>query len=248
MRILKSGRSGRIPALILAGLVLSAAHLRADPIGDPAEGPLSSGVSGTPGADPRPARAPGSPFVPAPPAPGSGDVGALCGADDIIGQRLSPIRGDLPGCRINHPVRVARIGGLKLSRPTTLDCTTAVALRSWVGVGVQPVLAQFGWEAERLEVAGGYACKRVNNRPRGALSEHALGRAVDVTGIGLTNGHTITVRDGWNRRLEGQVLRRLHRAACGRFRTVLGPDADRYHRAHFHLGTGLHARPDPLCR
>ena len=175
-----------------------------------------------------------------------GDVGWVCGFEDVIGLRARPISGERKECGIAYPVRVVRVGGIKLSRPTTMTCSTVVALRFWVETGVKPVLDRFGWKAERLEVAGGYACKTINNTPGGDISEHGKGHAIDIVGLGLSNGYTITVSDGWQRRLEGQVLRRLHRAACGPFRTVLGPEADRFHRNHFHFD--IKNRSSPYCR
>ena len=175
-----------------------------------------------------------------------GDVGLICGLEDVIGQPISPIRGERSECAIADPVRVVRVGGIKLSRPATMGCPTAIALRFWVETGLKPVLDRFGWTANRLEVSGGYVCKTINNAVGGDISEHARGRAIDISAIGLTNGHTITISDGWERRIEGQVLRRLHRAACGPFGTVLGPEADRYHQNHFHFD--LKPRRRPYCR
>jgi len=54
------------------------------------------------------------------------------------------------------------------------------------------------------------------------------------------------VSDGWNSE-DPQVrgfLRALHRAACARFSVVLGPDANAFHRDHFHFDMG----PGPYCR
>jgi len=39
----------------------------------------------------------------------------------------------------------------------------------------------------------------------------------------------------------------MHRAACGPFGTVLGPNADRFHQDHFHFDTARH-RSGPYCR
>jgi len=172
-------------------------------------------------------------------------VGSVCRVEDIIGQTVEPLAGR-GSCGIAQPVRVVRVAGVRLSRPATMDCRTARALRSWVETGVKPTLGRFGWEAIRLEIAGGYACRTINNRPGGDISEHGRGRAIDISGISLSNGYTITLTDGWNRRAEGQVLRRLQRAACGPFGTVLGPDADRFHRDHFHFDTK--PRRTPYCR
>jgi hypothetical protein len=41
---------------------------------------------------------------------------------------------------------------------------------------------------------------------------------------------------------EARFLTAVHAAACGRFTTVLGPDANAYHRGHFHFDLGCHGR------
>ena len=48
-------------------------------------------------------------------------------------------------------------------------------------------------------------------------------------------------------RQDGALLQRMHRGACGPFGTVLGPDADRYHKGHFHFDTARR-RSGPICR
>jgi hypothetical protein len=44
-----------------------------------------------------------------------------------------------------------------------------------------------------------------------------------------------------------RALRQMHRAACGTFGTVLGPESDRFHQDHFHFDTARH-RGGPYCR
>ncbi|MDJ1009037.1 MAG: extensin family protein [Paracoccaceae bacterium] len=176
----------------------------------------------------------------------SGRVGPICGSREIVGQTVDRIPGRLRGCGIDAPVRVAEVGGVRLSRATTMECETARALHSWVERGVKPGIGRLGGGPARLEIAAGYACRTINHRPGGSISEHGKGKAVDISGITLRNGTTISVEDGWGRRVEGQVLRRLHRSACGPFGTVLGPDADRFHQDHFHFDTK--ARRSPYCR
>jgi hypothetical protein len=63
----------------------------------------------------------------------------------------------------------------------------------------------------------------------------------------LRDGTLITLRNGWNDRDTGPLLRRLHKGACGPFGTVLGPDSDRFHRDHFHFDTARY-RSGPYCR
>lgn len=172
--------------------------------------------------------------------------GSVCGDPNIRGQVIEPVRGR-GSCGIPNAVRVEAIEGVRLSKPTRMDCNTAKALKSWVRKGVNPTLAGIGGGPDMLRVAAGYSCRTRNSRKGAKLSEHARGRAIDISGITLKNGATLSVLKGWPRRGEGRLLRQLHSAACGPFGTVLGPDSDRYHRDHFHLDTARY-RSGSYCR
>lgn len=176
----------------------------------------------------------------------AGPVGAICGMPDIIGQTVAPVPGRLQGCGVPDAVRVAEVAGVRLSRPAMLDCQTARALRNWVEGGVKPVVGRLGGGPARLEVAASFACRTINSRPGGSVSEHGKGKAIDISGLTLRNGQSIMVESGWRRQTEGEVLRRLHRAACGPFGTVLGPESDRFHQDHLHFDTKQ--RRSPYCR
>ena len=167
----------------------------------------------------------------------TGAVGALCGSPAIVGEPLAPIPGRLRGCGVAEPVRVAAVAGVRLSRPSVMDCGTARALAGWIEQGVKPAVGTTGGGVAGLQVAAHYACRPRNNRPGAKISEHGRGRAIDIAAIVLADGRRITVLDGWRRRAEGRILRAVHAAACGPFGTVLGPDGDRYHQDHLHLDT-----------
>ncbi|MFC3117580.1 extensin family protein [Jhaorihella thermophila] len=58
----------------------------------------------------------------------------------------------------------------------------------------------------------------------------------------------MTVAKGWkSSHRTRKMLQRAWKTACGPFGTVLGPNADRYHRDHFHLDTARY-RSGPYCR
>jgi hypothetical protein len=170
----------------------------------------------------------------------------LCGRPTIGGERIPRIEGR-GACGIDEPVRVTHVSGLALSRPARMDCPTARALDDWAAQGVLPVVGQAGGGAVGLYVAAGYVCRTRNHRPGARLSEHSFGRAIDISGIRLANGNTITVLSGWRSSVNGPILRELHDRACGIFGTVLGPESDRLHQGHFHLDTARH-RSGSYCR
>ena len=45
----------------------------------------------------------------------------------------------------------------------------------------------------------------------------------------------------------GAFLREVHKKACGRFSTVLGPAADSYHRDHIHLDIQARKSGNAFC-
>jgi hypothetical protein len=182
-----------------------------------------------------------------PPATATGRAGAICGARDIEGARLAPVTARVTGCGIAEPVQVTSVAGVALSQPATLDCQTALALRDWVDGAVKPRIGRSGGGVAELNVAAHYACRPRNNQKGARISEHGRGRAIDISGIVLKNGATISVLRHWRDAEVGPVLKDLHRAACGTFGTVLGPNSDRFHQDHFHFDTARY-RSGTFCR
>ncbi len=173
--------------------------------------------------------------------------GAVCGDWTIIGENRKPFRGQHRGCGIAEPVRIRIVSDVFLSQLALMDCRTAVTLKTWLEDSAKPAFANQGGGLKGLRLSGHYACKSQNNRPGARLSAHAQGRAIDISAFILTDGTLISVRDGWVKKETSAVMRELHAGACGLFGTVLGPDADRYHKGHFHLDT-TRRRSGPYCR
>ena len=138
------------------------------------------------------------------------------------------------GCGISNAYLVTSAAGVRLSQPARLNLTAARRLDQWVRNHAVPAFGNRGGGLVQLQVAAHYACRNVNSARRGRLSEHAKGKAIDISGFVLADGTRISVLQGWAGR-DARVLRRLHASACGPFSTVLGPDADRHHRDHFHF-------------
>lgn len=177
----------------------------------------------------------------------NGRKGAVCRDRAIRGQQVSPIRGRLAGCRVARPVKVSSISGVVLSPAAVIDCPTAQALKTWIQKGAKPAVGRLGGGIRSLRIAASYSCRTRNSKPGAKLSEHAKGKAVDISVITLNNGLSISVLKGWRNPVQGKILRRMHKAACGPFGTVLGPDANRYHRDHFHFDTARY-RSGSYCR
>ncbi|NOX42064.1 MAG: hypothetical protein GXP05_16705 [Alphaproteobacteria bacterium] len=173
--------------------------------------------------------------------------GSVCGDARIIGRRIAPIAGRLPGCGVANPVKITSIDGVALSRPSVMTCGTALSLTEWITSSLKPITRRRGGGAKSLTVISGYACRTRNSRPGAKISEHGKGKAIDISAINFKDGSRITVLDGWRKRRDKKILRRLHSSACGPFGTVLGPDANRYHKDHFHFDTARYSS-GPYCR
>ncbi len=178
-------------------------------------------------------------------ADGAPEGGGLCGDPYLVGDEVGTVPG--PGaCGIEGAVALRAVGDVRLSRPSQMTCGTAKALRTWVDKAAGPAFEKQGGLTE-LKVAAHYACRTRNHQPGARISEHGKGKAIDISAFGLRDGSEVTVLDGWSSKAHGAVLRELHKAACGPFGTVLGPESDRFHKDHFHFDTADH-RGGPYCR
>lgn len=171
---------------------------------------------------------------------------ALCGVPGLKGRKIAPIVSKVRGCGLADGVEIREVGGIPLSMPAEVDCPTARALARWVETGLKPAVGRLGGGVTRIDIAGSYTCRPRNNQAGSKVSEHGRGRAVDVSGIRLANGVSISVERGWRDRQHGKMLRAMHGAACGPFGTVLGPDSDRFHHDHLHFDTA--SGRAPYCR
>lgn len=172
--------------------------------------------------------------------------GQVCGDPAIQGTVVGRVAG-AGACGIDAGVKVRSVAGVTLSPRATIDCRTASALKTWVERGVIPAVGGEGGGVSSLRVVSHYACRTRNNQPGARLSEHSFGRAIDIAGIRLRDGTEMTLLTDWNSTEDGGQLRQMWQAACGPFGTVLGPEANRFHRDHFHFDTARY-RSGTYCR
>lgn len=166
--------------------------------------------------------------------------GSVCGDPSIKGEKLARLKSTVKGCGVEAPVRVTSIEGIRLSQPATIDCDTAIALKTWIREGLRPAMGQR--EVVELSIAAHYICRPRNNVKGQKISEHGRGKAIDIAGFVFADGSTWTVANDYNRQ-----IRKAHRAACGIFGTTLGPGSDGYHEDHLHFDTASY-RSGPYCR
>jgi hypothetical protein len=172
--------------------------------------------------------------------------GSVCGVRSIKGTNAPRISGR-GGCGIANPVKITEVAGVSLTRELTVNCTTAKKLDKWVDKSVKPAIGRKGGGLESIQIIGGYSCRTRNSRRGAKLSEHAKGNAVDIAGFMLNDGTIYSVKRDWQRGRGRKPLRKIHKSACGPFGTVLGPNADRHHKDHFHIDTARH-RSGSYCR
>ncbi len=172
-----------------------------------------------------------------------------CHADlkrEGVAFRALPDRSYGGGCSALGAVQLKEIG-TPVTNLGAMTCPLARAFARWTREAVQPAAHQWlGGPVVRIESFGTYACRPVNNRIGGRLSEHGLANAVDISAFVTEGGRRITVQDGWNGQDERvrRFLRTVHQAGCRRFSVGLGPDADALHHDHFHFDLGR----GPYCR
>jgi hypothetical protein len=142
-------------------------------------------------------------------------------------------------CEVDDPVRVSG-AAIPMSRPVVASCSLVGALDRFERDIVQPAaLRHFGRPIVRVEHLGAWSCRRQNGWLFGRWSEHAKGKAIDVSGFELADGRRITVAGDWSGRGASRAfLREVARGACGYFAVVLTPKTNHDHRDHFHLDVG----------
>ncbi len=151
-----------------------------------------------------------------------------------------------------YEMSAAGNGAIGLKPTALLRCPMIRPVDDWMVAVVSPAAVHYlGAPVTEVKVAASYSCRTRNGIVGAKLSEHALANALDVSGFVLANGRTVTLRKGWNGEPDEQAfLRAVHKEACRRFTTVLGPDADRFHFDHFHVDLARHnaAGTHRVCR
>ncbi len=162
------------------------------------------------------------------------------------GVRFEPLEtvGNGAQCTIQTPVTVSGLTAA-FNRPATLGCPLALRFDEFERDVLQPLaIRYFGQPVRRIHHYGAYACRNQRGGNPGQLSQHALGRAIDLSAFELADGDVIRVAEDWNgfgRRT--RFLRNVAREACDLFHVVLTPSHNAAHRDHLHFDTG----PWRLC-
>jgi hypothetical protein len=186
-------------------------------------------------ASPRPAPSPATP------APSAALPAEQCLADlDARGvrYRLAAVPVSTGPCAVENPVQVSA-AGVPWNQPAVMTCALADRVDRFLAEAVEPLARRYlGTELARLDHFGAYSCRPVEGMA-GRWSEHAAGRAIDVSGFLMKDGERVTVEHDW--RAGGPRSEFLHavaKRACDYFNLVLTPDSNKDHYNHFHLDIG----------
>jgi hypothetical protein len=162
----------------------------------------------------------------------------------VEAEALPPIEEE--GCGARSPLSVTGVLAngrmVPFSAPATLDCQMASTLPDWAETVDGYLMAREDTRLTEITVGTSYACRPRNNAQGADISEHGFANALDVAGFVLEDGRSVSVEEGWMPpgSAEGRLLRLAHDAACARFTTVLGPEANAQHEDHLHLDLGCH--------
>ncbi len=151
------------------------------------------------------------------------------------------------GCALPYSVELEKLPGGTLVEPAAMvNCETALALADLALESMTPIAAElFSQPLAGIGQASGYVCRPRNGSTK--LSEHAFGNAVDIASFRLAADHVIRVAPD----LQGEekaFVEQVRAAACGPFRTVLGPGSDADHADHLHLDLSPRRARDPICQ
>lgn len=216
-------------------------------------GSLVPGVSGAgtrSGSSGMTARAPARPAVAVASAPRSyvarpDEAGCLADLGKT-GARFNPVPDTYaaPGCNQLGTVQLMALAGdrapLSIANIGPVQCHVAKAFGDWARFGVDRAARQIlRSPVAKIETMGSYNCRNVAGTE--VRSAHARAEAIDVSAFVLADGRRIVLTRDWQGgdAATREFLRVVHKSACKRFGTVLGPEYNAAHRDHFHLeGTG----------
>lgn len=175
------------------------------------------------------------------PAPGSALLGRQC-LDDLsargISYRVAAIPVGTGPCAVENPVQVTA-AAIAWNQPAVMSCGLADRLDRFVVEAAEPLARRYlSTDIVRLDHLGAYSCRRIEGMA-GRWSEHAAGRAIDVSGFLMKNGERVTVEKDWAAPgPKRDFLRAVAKRACDYFSVVLTPDSDKFHYNHLHLDLG----------
>lgn len=150
------------------------------------------------------------------------------------------------GCAVASPVLATNLGKIAMKPEALLDCPMALATARFVNDVVAPEAKRdLGSDLVAIDQASAYVCRPRHGTEK--LSEHAFGNALDISTFILKDGRSVSVRAGATG-AEATFLDQVRKAACGPFKTVLGPGSDADHALHFHVDLAYRRSGSTFCQ
>ncbi len=132
-----------------------------------------------------------------------------------------------------------------LTPDAEMNCATAETAARFAQDVISPAARQvFGETLKSITHASAYVCRPRNGTHK--LSEHAFGNALDIASFTLSGGTTVAVE---LTTVPKQVLflGKVRSAACGPFKTVLGPGSNADHAEHLHFDLAPRRHGGTVC-
>jgi hypothetical protein len=168
-------------------------------------------------------------------------MGTQC-LDDLnargVAYRVAAISASAGACAVENPVQVTS-AAVAWNQPAVMSCGLADRLERFLVEAAEPLAKRYlSSEIVRLDHFGAYSCRPVAGMA-GRWSEHAAGRAIDVSGFLLRGGDKVSVERDWSAPgPKRDFLRAVAKRACDYFSVVLTPESDKYHYNHLHFDIG----------
>jgi hypothetical protein len=158
-----------------------------------------------------------------------------------------PAESDPTGCALPYPLAVKRLSAAIALEPEALmNCAMAEAAARFAADIVSPAAkAEYGEELKSIDHASAYVCRPRNGGSK--LSEHAFGNALDIARFTLSKGTAVDVKPAPDPKA-AKFLGAIRKAACGPFKTVLGPGSDADHALHFHFDLAPRRNGGTFCQ
>jgi hypothetical protein len=158
-----------------------------------------------------------------------------------------PAQSDPSGCALPYPLAVKRLSAaIALAPEALMNCAMAEAAARFATDIVSPAAkAEYGEELKSIDQASAYVCRPRNGGSK--LSEHAFGNALDIARFTLSKGTAVDVKPAPDPKA-AKFLGAIRKAACGPFKTVLGPGSDADHALHFHFDLAPRRNGGTFCQ
>lgn len=158
---------------------------------------------------------------------------------------------DEAGCSVPHPIAITSLGAdIELKPEAVVNCALAETAARFFQQTVEPAAEQhFKQQLTTINHASAYVCRPRNGSSK--LSEHAYGNALDIASFVFKDGSEVEVKaygTSKDEGVKGNFLAQIRSAACGPFKTVLGPGTDADHSTHFHLDLAERRKGSTYCR